>query len=321
MLKNHGKTILYISHRLKEIFDITVRLSVLRDGKYVGTENTSDMTGDKVVRMMIGRDVSSYYTAASYDVGNAVMEVKGLSKQNVFEDISFNIKKGEILGFAGLMGSGREEIIKSLYGLIHADSGRVILDGSTYHTKSPKHAMKQGVAFLTDDRKNEGIFEQMSVKENLSISIISQLCKMLNLYIDDKKENEHVLEYTNFMNIKYADKTQKMMFLSGGNQQKVILSRAIAGKCKVLLLLEPTRGIDVGAKAEIYTLLHKLAAQGVSIIVVSSELPEIISICNRTIVIWQGMITGELNKEVQFATNYGILCLPITLMMGAVCGR
>lgn len=161
----------------------------------------------------------------------------------------------------------------------------------------------------------------LSVKENLSISTISQLCKMLNLYIDDKKENEHVLEYTNFMNIKYADKTQKMMFLSGGNQQKVILSRAIAGKCKVLLLFEPTRGIDVGAKAEIYTLLHKLAAQGVSIIVVSSELPEIISICNRTIVIWQGMITGELNKEVQFATNYGILCLPITLMMGAVCGR
>jgi ABC-type sugar transport system ATPase subunit len=296
-LKAQGKTILYISHRLKEIFDITDRLSVLRDGKYIGTQETSNMTNDDIVRMMIGRDISNYYsTSATNKIGDTLLEVKGISKKDIFEDISFSLKKGEILGMAGLMGSGREEILEAIYGLIMIDSGEIDLEGTPLNMKSPKHTMNQGVAFLTNDRKNAGIFEQMSVKENLSINILSKLCKFV-FHLDEKKEKELLSKYTKFMNIKYADESQQIMFLSGGNQQKVLLSRAIAAECKVLLLLEPTRGIDVGAKAEIYELLHQLAKSGVAIVVVSSELSEIISVCDRTLVVWQGEITGELEKS------------------------
>ena len=295
-LKNQGKTVLYISHRLKEIFDITDRLSVLRDGKFVGTVETADVTGDDIVRMMIGRDVSSYYSSSEVSMGDKVLEVKNINKKGVFEDITFSVKTGEILGFAGLMGSGREEIMKALYGLIAVDSGDVFMEGKRLNMKTPKNVMKTGIGYLTNDRKEAGIFEQMSVKENLSINIISQLCKFPG-YLDTNKEDDLLDEFTRFMNIKYANASQKIMFLSGGNQQKVLLSRAIAGECKVLLLLEPTRGIDVGAKAEIYALLHKLASDGVAILVVSSELPEIISICSRTLVVWQGKITGELQKD------------------------
>lgn len=295
-LKSQGKTIIYISHRLKEIFDISDRVSVLRDGKYIGTANTADITGDDVVRMMIGRDISNYYASGTDCIGDEVLKVHNISKGDVFENISFTLKKGEILGFAGLMGSGREEIMKAIYGLLQIDSGEIFLEGRGLNTKSPKHTMNRGVAFLTNDRKDAGIFELMTVKENLSINIISKLLKFFG-WIDSKKENQLLSRFTDYMNIKYVDESQKIMYLSGGNQQKVLLSRAIAGDCKVLLLLEPTRGIDVGAKAEIYTLLQQLVGEGVAIIIVSSELPEIISICNRTVVVWQGKITGELGKD------------------------
>lgn len=296
-LKSQGKTIIYISHRMKEIFDITDSVSVLRDGRYIGTKPTAELDGEQIVKMMVGRDASSYYSYELPQVGETVLEVKNLTKEGLFHNISFTVHKGEILGMAGLMGSGREEIMKAIYGLIRPDSGEVLLKGKKISVKNPGQALKNRISYVTDDRKDEGIFNQMSVRSNLTINVISQIARLMGLYISPVKENELLDKYTKFMNMKYSDEYQEIMNLSGGNQQKFLLGRALASECEVLLLLEPTRGIDVGAKAEIYTLLTELAKAGMAIVVVSSELQEIISVCHRTLVVWQGKITGELDKE------------------------
>lgn len=296
-LKSQGKTIVYISHRMKEIFDITDTVSVLRDGKYIGTKPTAELDGEQIVRMMVGRDASSYYSYDLPETGEKVLEVKGLTKEGVFHNISFTVHRGEILGVAGLMGSGREEIMKAIYGLIRPDSGEVILKGEKLSVKNPRQALKHGISYVTDDRKDEGIFEQMSVRSNLTINVIYRIAKAFGLNISPAIENELLDEYTEFMNMKYSDEYQEIRNLSGGNQQKFLLARALASNCEVLLLLEPTRGIDVGAKAEIYNLLTELAKKGMAIVVVSSELQEIISVCHRTLVVWQGKLTGELAKS------------------------
>ena len=294
MLKSENKTILYISHRMKEIFTICDRVTVLRDGKYVGTENIENLDNDKIVKMMVGRDIESYYHHIDAGVGSTVLEVRRFSKAPIFENITFEVKKGEILGLAGLMGCGREEIAKAIYGLIKCDSGEVLIDGKKANIKNTIDALKYGIAFVTEDRKESGILQEMTVKENTSINIIKKLCSLLGTYININKEKELLDKYTKFMNMKYSNENQKMIHLSGGNQQKIVLARALAGETKILILIEPTRGIDVGAKAEIYTLLGELTRTGIAIILISSELPELISISTRILVIWQGKITGEL---------------------------
>lgn len=306
-LKKENKTVLYISHRLKEIFDICDAVSILRDGKYIGTKLIEDIDSEGIVKMMVGRNIDNYYSHTESEVGEVVLEVKNLTKEGVFENISFQLRKGEILGVSGLMGSGREEILKAIYGLIPYDSGEIYLHGKKIHNNNPRQAISRGFAFLTEDRKEAGIFELMTVRENLTMNILSKVCKIKGFYIDANKERDVLDKYTEFMNMKYSDETQRIMNLSGGNQQKFVLARAIATDCEVLLLLEPTRGIDVGAKAEIYTLLGELSAQGMAILAVSSELPEIISMCHRTITIWQGKLTGELSKEEMNETNI-MLC-------------
>lgn len=294
MLKSEKKTILYISHRMKEIFDICDSVTVLRDGKYVGTERIENLDKDKIVKMMVGRDIESYYHHDNAEVGSTVLEVRGISKAQMFENISFELKKGEILGLAGLMGCGREEIAKSIYGLMRYDSGELFIDGKKANIKNTMDALKYGIAFVTEDRKESGIFHEMTVKENTSINVIKKLSGFFGYYIDVKKEKDLLVKYTKFMNMKYSNESQRLMYLSGGNQQKIVLARALAGETKILILLEPTRGIDVGTKSEIYTLLGELAKTGIAIVVISSELPELISICKRVLVIWQGKITGEL---------------------------
>ncbi|MCL1897029.1 MAG: sugar ABC transporter ATP-binding protein [Clostridiales bacterium] len=294
-LKADGKTILYISHRLREIFDIADRVTVLRDGQLVGVREISELTEGALVSMMVGRDISQLYKYAENEPGETVFSVEGLGKDGVFSDVTFSVRAGEIVGMAGLMGCGREEIVKSVYGLLRKDSGRVLLSGNEVNIGVPADAIREGIGYVTEDRKDSGIFALMTVRENITINILRVISKFK--LIKGDKENELLAGFTKSMNMKYADEMQRILFLSGGNQQKFILARALAADCKVLIMLEPTRGIDVGAKAEIYALLAGLAAKGIAILIVSSELPEIMSICHRTLVVFQGRITGNIVHE------------------------
>ena len=294
-LKQAGKTILYISHRLREIFDLSDRISVLRDGQFIGTVDTKQIDEAALVSMMVGRDISQLYQYAAGELGQEALGVDHFSRKGAFADVNFTLHAGEVVGMAGLMGCGREEIAKAIYGLIHRDSGEIRLNGLPVSVDKPADAIRQGIGFVTEDRKDSGIFALMTVRENITINVLSWISK-LGL-ISEKKEDELLGRYTRTMNMKYADEMQRIMFLSGGNQQKFILARALAGECKVLIMLEPTRGIDVGAKAEIYALLSDLVKKGMAILVVSSELPEIISICHRALVVFEGRITGNIARD------------------------
>jgi len=299
-LKRQGKTILYVSHKLKEIFEISDRITVLRDGKLVVTIPTVEINEDELVRNMVGRDVSKYYhveDVATHHASQEILKVESLTKEGVFRNISFSLKRGEILGVGGLMGCRREEIVRAIFGLERFDSGKTLIDGKPVRITSPIIAMKNKMAYVTEDRKQSGILPLMSVNDNVTISILKKLCHKLGFYLDVARERELRDHYIDYLDIKCASVRQKLFSLSGGNQQKVILSRALATECEVLILLEPTRGIDVGTKSEIYKLLHKLAAKGMAIIMVTSETTELISICNRVIVIHQGELTGELVKD------------------------
>jgi len=302
-LKEKGKTVIYISHRLKEIFDITDRVSVLRDGQHVDTRLTKELNQDQLVEMMVGREISQIHTTADHAYGETVLSVNNLTKEGVFTDISFDLHKGEVLGIAGLMGCNREEIVKSLYGLVLPDSGEITLDDKAVYSgkdgynliSTPRKATAHGIGYVTEDRKGAGIFALMTARENLTISVLNRLAKFG--IVTAKTEQEMLEDYTAKMNMKYRTPYQRINTLSGGNQQKFVLSRTLATNCRVLMLLEPTRGIDVGAKAEIFSLIEELAKNGMSIIVISSELQEIIANCHRTLVIFQGTLTGEIDKE------------------------
>ncbi|MCL1982380.1 MAG: sugar ABC transporter ATP-binding protein [Clostridiales bacterium] len=291
-LKADGKTILYISHRLREVFDLADRVSVLRDGLFVGTKNVAEIDERKLVEMMVGRDISQMYTYTARQLGETMLEVEGLEKKEAFTGVTFSLKAGEVVGMAGLMGCGREEIAKSIYGLLRADAGTIAVNGKAVSIRRPADAIKNGIGFVTEDRKDAGIFALMTVRENLTMNILRLISKFR--LISGKKEQEVLDEYTGRMDMKYASENQRIMNLSGGNQQKFVLARALAANCKVLVLCEPTRGIDVGAKAEVYRLLADLSRQGYAILVISSELPEIMSICFRTLVVYHGRITGNI---------------------------
>lgn len=299
-LKARGTTILYISHRMKEIFDVSDRITVLRDGCKIETLVTSETNEESLIRKMVGRDISQFYHAdesISSSSKTVKLRVENLSKENYYSDISFDLHQGEILGMAGLMGCHREEIAKSIFGLIHPDKGQIFIDGHEVHINTPSDAIREKIMFCTEDRKNEGILPHMSVGENLTISILKSLCKRGMGILNRKNENEIIAEYTQSMDIKCASSKQHIVFLSGGNQQKVLLARSLATGCKVLILMEPTRGIDVGAKSEIYKMLKQLAAQGIAILMVTSETQELITLCDRAVVIYQGKISGMLRAN------------------------
>jgi len=302
-LKQDGKTIIYISHRLKEIFDISDRVTVLRDGRFIGTYNTGDIDQDLLVEKMVGREIEQNKTTADHPYTDTVLQVNNLSKEGMFSDISFELHRGEILGIAGLMGCFREDIVKSLYGLILPDGGEIVLENKMVFSadeklnriSTPLSAIGHGIGYVTEDRKGAGIFALMSARENLTISVLKDLANYG--LIGAEKEQELLGYYTGKMNMKYRSPYQLVNSLSGGNQQKFLLARTLATDCRVLIMLEPTRGIDVGAKAEIFSLLEDLAKNGMAIIVVSSELQEISEHCHRTLVIFQGKLTGVIEKE------------------------
>lgn len=295
-LKSENMGIVYISHRMDEIFQICDRVTVLRDGKYIGEVKTKDITKDDLISMMVGRKLEEQFPYRKSSMGHAILKVENLSFDEKVCDISFEAKSGEILGIAGLMGSGRTEMAKTIFGEYRKSSGRIIVDGEEVNICSPKDSIEKGICYLSEDRKKEGLILGMSVGSNMTLSNLKKYengAKRINKV----EEGKEVEEYIKKLSIKTPSAEQLIKNLSGGNQQKVILAKWLMLSPKVLIIDEPTRGIDVGAKKEIYEVLNELKAMGKAIIMISSDMPEILGISDRILIMHEGRISGELNRE------------------------
>jgi ribose transport system ATP-binding protein len=294
-LRKEGVSIVYISHRMEEIFAICDRITVMRDGKTVDTKVISETNFDDVVRKMVGRELTDRFPERNPSVGKTMLEVKNATRNGVFENVSFSVKSGEVVGVSGLMGAGRTEIMRALFGLDKLDSGEIWLDGKKAAIKNPYEAVKYGIGFITEDRKTEGLVLDFSIRDNMALPNLTSFSK--KGFIDDKTENEFVDLLIKRLQIKTQSGETNAKDLSGGNQQKVVIAKWIGIGPKVLILDEPTRGVDVGAKREIYQLMNELTDRGVAIIMVSSELPEVIGMSDRILVVHEGKISGELAKS------------------------
>ncbi|WP_373218554.1 sugar ABC transporter ATP-binding protein [Ruminococcus sp. 5_1_39BFAA] len=295
LLQKKKVGIVYISHRLEELFTITDRIVVLRDGKMVGDVPTKEADKDDLIRMMVGRELSSYYTRNKHEIKGVSLEVKGLSHDKYFKNASLQARYGEIIGFAGLVGAGRTELMKTVFGAYPKTGGEIYLDGKKIDIKRPQDAISNGIVYVSEDRRGEGLILKNDVKFNMGLVCLADFVN--GIRVKNTAWDEMVEEYRKKFSIKITSSRQLTGNLSGGNQQKVVLSKWLAKDPKVIILDEPTRGIDVGAKAEIYAIIDELASRGVSIIMISSELPEIINMCNRCYVMCEGAITGEIQEE------------------------
>ncbi|PLS37047.1 D-xylose ABC transporter ATP-binding protein [Carnobacterium maltaromaticum] len=293
-LKTKEVAIIYISHRMEEIFEISDRITVMRDGMTVDTTLTKETNVDDVVRKMVGREISDYYPKKNAEIGETVFEVKNLSGTSGFENISFSVKSGEIVGFSGLMGAGRTEIMRGIFGIDPISQGEIFLEGKKVQLKNPSTAIKAGVGFLTENRKEEGLVLDFSIKDNISLPSIDEF--RVRGLIDTKTEDEFVQLLMKRLTVKAQNEDISAGSLSDGNQQKVVLAKWIGIGPKVLILDEPTRGVDVGAKREIYQLMNELAERGVAIVIVSSDLPEVLGVSDRILVVHEGKIAGELSR-------------------------
>jgi ribose transport system ATP-binding protein len=295
VLKERGVSIIFISHRLEEALSISDRITVLRDGEQITTVNAKDTDRKALIQFMVGRPLGKEYPKHDINRGEKILSIKNLSTSKV-SDINFDLYENEILGIGGLVGSGRTELVRAVYGIDRILQGSVSIYGDETKIKNPNDAMSKGFGLVPEDRKKSGIFGKLSIKQNISFSIVDKLTRLL--FINKISENEIVRDYINSMSIKPSNEDQLVQYLSGGNQQKVILSKILATNCKILLLDEPTRGVDIGAKQEIYAIIEEIARSGRGIIMVSSDLPELINICDRIIVMKSGRIGGLLDKSV-----------------------
>jgi len=295
-LRAQGKSIIYISHKMDEVFELADDISVLRDGTVVSTQSSADITAAGVIAQMVGRDLDHQsYPKESIPVGETVFEATGLSSEYLFEDISLKIKAGEIVGLAGLIGAGRSEVVRAVFGLDPLDAGEVKIEGKPVKIRTPKQAIAHGLAMLSEDRRLVGIIPKLSIKKNATLASMKKV--IFGGFAHKRVEQQLVDEYFKKMNVKAPSSETRIESLSGGNQQKVLLSRWLIADPKVMLLDEPTRGIDVGAKYEIYKIMTDLAKQGRGILMISSELPELIGMCDRIYVMSAGRLTAELQRE------------------------
>jgi len=295
LLREKNVGIIYISHRLEELFAVTDRIVVLRDGKMVGDVPTKTADKDDLIRLMVGRELNSYYTRNVHKIGEKSLEVTGLSHEKYFKEVNFYARYGEIVGFAGLVGARRTELMKTVFGAFKNTGGEIKLDGKPIQIKNQRDAINNGIVYVSEDRRGEGLILDNDVEFNMGLVCLSDFIKSVG--VNKKAWSEMVESYRKKFSIKITSPKQRTGTLSGGNQQKVVLSKWLAKNPKVIILDEPTRGIDVGSKAEIYEIIDQLAANGVSIIMVSSELPEVINMCNRCYVMCEGKITGELLED------------------------
>lgn len=302
-LKRDGISTIFVTHRLEEVFEICDRYTVLRDGRHVGAGAVSEISLEGIIRMMVGRELGLLAKRQSTHATNDIaLAVESLSRRrkNIdasaieLRDITFSVKKGEILGIAGLVGAGRTETARAIFGADKIDSGRVIVGGSRANIKSPRDAIEHGIGLVPEDRKQQALFLALAIRTNLTIAAHDQISS-LGVFISRAKEDKLVEDYKKFLNIRMSSPDQIVGNLSGGNQQKVVLARWLALRPKVLIVDEPTRGIDVGAKVEVHNLLFEMAASGIAIIVISSELPEVLAISDRIVTMREGRITGEIS--------------------------
>lgn len=293
-LKEQGVGIVYISHRMEELFEISDRITVMRDGEYIATRTTAETSMDEIIRLMVGRTIYEPPKEASHVKGNdVVLEVKNLNAGKEVKDVSFSLRRGEILGFAGLMGAGRTETARAVFGADKIDSGEVYINGKKVHIRSPKDAVKHGIGYLSEDRKQFGLALGMNIEANTVLANYENF--NTGGIVNDKKAAEAAKKYVDMLKTKTPSTKQLVGNLSGGNQQKVVIAKWLCRDCDILIFDEPTRGIDVGAKSEIYKLLTDLAEQGKSIIMISSELPEILRMSDRVVIMCEGRITGTLD--------------------------
>ena len=298
-LASKGVGIIYISHKMSEIFDVCDRVSVLRDGMYVGTRMVSQTNKDELVSMMVGRELDQYYVRDNVSTSEIILKCEHISDgrklHSRVKDVSFELRKGEILGFSGLVGAGRSETMQCIFGLTPGSTGKIFLEGKEIRIKTAVDAMKYGIAMVPEDRKLAGLYHVQSVRFNSTIEVLEQF--IAHLHIDEKKEEAITQKYIDRMHTRTPSQEQVVSNLSGGNQQKVMIGRWLATDPKILILDEPTRGVDVGAKAEIYEMMNELTKQGMSIIMISSELPEIINMSDRVYVMYEGNITGCIEHD------------------------
>ncbi len=293
-LREKGTTVLYVSHRLSEIFDVADRVTIFRDGRVIGTKDIQDIDRKQLIAMMAGREISDTYPPRKSPIGEVVLKVTNICGLGV-ENISFEVHKGEIFGFAGLVGAGRTETARMLFGADVADSGQIEIMGRQVSITSPEKACEYGIGFVPEDRKTQGVVQNLSIRNNISLPILKSISRFF--VVDRKKENKILEEHKDALKIKTPSMEQLVRNLSGGNQQKVVLSKWLARECPLLILDEPTRGIDVGAKQEIYGIMRRLAEQGVAIIMISSEMPELIGMTDRILVMSEGRQTGILERS------------------------
>lgn len=294
-LKSQGVAVVYISHRLDEIFRVADRVTVLRDGRLVGALPIGVATQSQVISMMVGRQLTTLFPKESLDIGPPVLEVRHLRRAGELDDISFVLRQREILGLAGLVGAGRTELVRVLFGADHLDSGEILIEGRPVHIRGPRAAIRLGLGFVTEDRKLQGLVLGMTVRENETLASLSRVSRLG--IIDLARERTVAAHLADQLGVRTPSVEQTVETLSGGNQQKVVIAKWLATNPRILILDEPTRGIDVGAKAEVHALMTRLAKQGVSILMISSEMPEILGMSDRILVMRQGRISGEFSRE------------------------
>jgi ABC-type sugar transport system ATPase subunit len=292
-LTSQDIAVLYISHRLDEIFRIADRVTVMRDGGVVDTVPTSELDEDKLVRLMVGRDIGNLYPKPEVEIGDVLLKVSGISRGEKLKDCSFELRAGEILGFAGLVGAGRTELARAVFGADRVEAGTVELEGQSVKIKNPQTAIDAGIGYLTEDRKGEGLALQLGVDQNITLANLPGSFGFINL----AKEREIARRRRDELNIRTPSIRRRVQVLSGGNQQKVVVARWLETRAKVLFFDEPARGIDVGAKAEMFGLIGELAKKGHGIVIISSYLPELLNMCDRILVMHEGEVAGIIGRE------------------------
>ncbi|GHO51092.1 sugar ABC transporter ATP-binding protein [Ktedonospora formicarum] len=299
-LRQQGVAILFVSHRLEEIAELADRVTVLRDGAHVITAAAHELSTDAIIRHMVGRELDTLFPKGEAKIGDVVLEARGLTRAGVFRDVSFTLRQGEILGFSGLVGAGRTEVARVLFGIDRADSGTILLKGLQISLSSSRAAMRHGIAYVPEDRHQHGLMLDFTITRNITLPLLDRLSR-LGL-VDQRREHQLASTYAKQLHVRSSGLDQLARALSGGNQQKVVLGKWLATEPQILILDEPTRGIDIGAKAEVHRIISDLAAQGLAIILISSELPEVLAMSDRVLVMHEGRVAGlfghmEANQE------------------------
>lgn len=294
-LRDNGASIIFISHRFEDMYRLATKVTVFRDSQYIGSYDVDGITNADLITAMVGREINDLFPKPEIEIGEEVLRVEGLSRTGYFKNVSFSVKKGEILGLTGLVGAGRTETVEAVFGITKLDSGKIYLEGKEVQIQKPADAMKLGIGLLPEDRQKQGLILDWGIGRNITLPEISSIGR--NGFTDEKKERQIAKELAERVDTKAVTLFDKASSLSGGNQQKVVVAKILGSDLKVIIMDEPTKGVDVGAKAAIYEIMGELAKQGYAIILISSEMPEILGMCDRIVIMCEGKVTGELSRE------------------------